>query len=202
MADLQPIVMVPDLANNQLADPDLLQYYQLLGDRRIWLDGEINENTLLIVRQIQIWNLEDQVLPTNKRKPIYLYFFSPGGDIDVNYSLFDTIRTSQTPIYGVNMGRCASAAAYIFLACHKRYMLPHAYFLFHQGYGSLEGEFSTVIDQIKDYQRQVDELAALIEQYTKYSKEEVENNISGEWFVRADEAKERGVVDDIVTSLV
>lgn len=202
MADLQPIVMVPDLANNQLADPDLLQYYQLLGDRRIWLDGEINENTLLIVRQIQIWNLEDRVLPTNKRKPIYLYFFSPGGDIDVNYSLFDTIRTSQTPIYGVNMGRCASAAAYIFLACHKRYMLPHAYFLFHQGYGSLEGEFSTVIDQIKDYQRQVDELASLIEQYTKYSKEEVENNISGEWFVRADEAKERGVVDDIVTSLV
>lgn len=64
MAELQPIVMVPDLANNQLADPDLLQYYQLLGDRRIWLDGEINENTLLVVRQIQLWNLEDQVLST------------------------------------------------------------------------------------------------------------------------------------------
>ena len=202
MSELQPIVMVPDLANNQLADPDLLQYYQLLGDRRIWLDGEINENTLLVVRQIQLWNLEDQVLSVKQRKPIYLYFFSPGGDIDVNYSLFDAISLSQTPVYGVNMGRCSSAAAYIFLACHKRYMLPHAYFLFHQGYGSLEGEFSTVIDQIKDYQRQVDELAALIEQRTNYSKDEVEKNISGEWFVRADEAKERGVVDDIITSLV
>ena len=71
--------------------------------------------------------------------------------VDINYALIDTIKMSKTPIIGINIGQCASAAAYIFLSCHKRYMLPHAYFILHQGSGTLSGTFEQICAQMEDY---------------------------------------------------
>lgn len=190
-----------DVSNLQLPDPELRTYYKNLEDRVLWIDDEINEYSLEYARLILQWNKEDRHKKPHKRKPIKLLFFSPGGDLDVNNTLIDTIQLSKTPVWGINMGRCASAAAFIFLSCHKRFMLPSGYFLFHQGSGTFSGSYLEVCAQMQDYQIAVGRLSGFMLTYTKYTKEEIEDNICGEWFVRAEEALFKGVVDEIVTDL-
>lgn len=190
-----------ETSNLQLPDPELLTYYRNLEDRVLWIDDEINEYSLEYARLILQWNKEDKKKKPKNRKPIKILFFSPGGDLDVNNSLIDVIQLSETPIWGINMGRCASAAAFIFLSCHKRFMLPNGYFLFHQGSGSFSGSYLEVCAQLQDYQVAVSRLSDFMLKYTKYSKQEIEDNICGEWYVRANEALEKGVIHEIVDSL-
>lgn len=125
------IILPKEVSNLQLPDPQLRNFYVDLSNRSFWIDDEINEYLLELIKYIVQWNKEDAKISIAERKPIKLFFFSPGGSLDVNYSLIDTIKMSRTPIIGINMGQCASAAAYIYLSCHKRFMLPHSYFIFH-----------------------------------------------------------------------
>lgn len=195
-------VIIPrGLENLQLPDSDLLNYYIDLDKRQFWVDSEIDNYSLELVKYILRWNEEDKMLPPEQRKPIRIFFFSPGGDLDVNYALIDTISMSKTPIIGINVGQCASAAAFIYLSCHKRYMLPHAYFLFHQGGGVLSGTYAEIYAQMLDYQEQVEELANFMEKYTKYDKKEIEEKIPGEWYVRRDEAVKKGVCDKVISDI-
>ena len=187
--------------NLALPDPELLTYYKDLEKRCIWVDEEISEHSLEITRKILEWNREDSGKEYADRVPIRLFFFSPGGDLDVNYALIDTIRMSKTPIIGINIGRCCSAAAYIYLSCHTRLMLPHSYFVFHQGSGRFTGSYAEIIAQIEDYQGQVDELAKFMKERTLYSEEEITENIVTEWYVRKDEALEKGVTHAIVADI-
>lgn len=204
MAKIMDSIMLEipkDVSNLQLPDPELLTYYKNLEDRVLWVDSEINEYSLEYARLIIQWNKEDKKKKPKNRKPIKLLFFSPGGDLDVNNTLIDTIRLSETPVWGINVGRCASAAAFIFLSCHKRFMLPSGYFLFHQGSGAFSGTFQEVYAQMQDYQIAVNRLSEFMLTYTDYTKEEIEENISGEWFVRDAEAMQKKVVDEIVNDI-
>lgn len=195
-------IYVPNqLDNCQLPNPDLLMYYNNLQDRIIWIDDEIDENTLLIVKQILQWNKEDKEKEIFERKPIKIYFFSVGGDLDVNNALIDTINFSKTPIWGINLGRCCSAAAFIFLSCHKRFMFPHAFFLFHQGSGKFEGSYGEINSAVEEYQQQVEELSNQMLQHTKYTEEEVIEKIVGEWYIRKEEAIGKGICDKVIDSL-
>lgn len=195
------IILPKDVANMQLPDPELRNFYVDLDNRTFWLDEEVTPFLLELVKYIVRWNAEDTCTPVEKRKPIRIFFFSPGGDLDINYALIDTIKMSKTPIIGINIGQCASAAAYIFLSCHKRYMLPHAYFILHQGSGTLSGTFEQICAQMEDYQKQVEELASFVLEHTTYTEEAVAEKIVGEWYIRKDEALENGVVHDIVTDV-
>lgn len=195
------IILPKEVANMQLPDPELRNFYVDLDNRAFWIDAEINSYLLELIKYITIWNKEDVNLSIDKRKPIRLYFFSPGGDLDINYSLIDTIKLSKTPVIGINIGQCASAAAYIYLSCHMRYMLPHAYFIFHQGSGTISGTFEQICAQMEDYQNQVEELSGFMLEHTDYSEEEVANKIVGEWYVRKDEALEKGVAHKIVNDI-
>lgn len=195
-------VYIPkELENCQLPSPDLLRYYTDAKDRIIWIDDEICEDTLLIVKQIMAWNREDKGKPIEERTPIKLYFFSPGGDLDVNNALIDIIDYSKTPIWGINISRCCSAAAFIFLSCHKRFMLPHAFFLFHQGSGNFSGSYQEINSAVEEYQQQVEELSVQMLKHTKYTEEEVLEKIVGEWYIRKQEAIEKGVCDKVIESL-
>lgn len=99
------------------------------------------------------------------------------------------------------MGQCASGAAYTFLACHRRFTVKRGYFLFHQGSGAFSGSFEEVCYQIAEYQAQVENLANYVVDHTKYTVEEVEENISTEWYIHADEAVEKGVCEAIVDDI-
>lgn len=189
--------------NLSLPDPELRNYYVDLEKRILWLDEEVNECTLEIIKYIIRWNQEDALknISKNDRLPIKIFFFSPGGSLDVNYSIIDTIELSETPIYGYNVGMCASAAAFIFLSCHKRYMFPHAYFIFHQGSGTISGTFNQIVAQVNDYQDSVEGLANFMKKHTNYSESEILEKITGEWYVRAQEAIDNNIVDAVINSL-
>ena len=191
------------LENMNLPNPELLTYYSDLEKRIIWLEEEVTENTLEFVRKIIEWNREDEMngLEPKDRKPIKIFFFSPGGDLDVNYALIDTIRLSKTPVYGINIGRCCSAAAYIYLSCHHRYMMNHSYFVFHQGSSQLSGNYNEVVAIMSDYQGQVAELSNLMKERTLYTEEEIMDNIVTEWYVRKEEALEKGVCHEIINDI-
>jgi len=195
-------ISVPEDANLQLPSPELLTYYKGLKDREFWLEGEISEENLELARLILRWNKEDAKLEPADRKPIKIYFNSPGGALDVAYTLYDIIRISKTPVIGINVGYCASAAAYIFIACHQRRMSKHAYFIFHQGsMAGLSGEYKQIIASIEDYQSQVEELSALIKERTLYTDEEIAKNIINEWYIHQEEALEKGVVQSVINGI-
>ena len=195
-------ISVPDDANLQLPNPELLTYYKGLKEREYWIEGEITEDNLELVRLIINWNKEDAKIEPAARKPIKLFFNSPGGALDVAYTLYDTIRISKTPIIGINVGYCASAAAYIFIACHQRKMNKHGYFIFHQGsLSNLSGEYKQIIASIEDYQAQVEELSSLIKERTLYTDEEIAKSIIGEWYVHQEEALEKGVVQSVIENI-
>lgn len=196
------VISIPQgVENLALPDPELLTFYKDLERRVYWLEEEVTEHTLEIIRKIVAWNLEDEGKDPADRKPIKLFFFSPGGDLDVNYALIDTIRMSKTPVYGINVGRCCSAAAYIYLSCHKRYMLPHSYFVFHQGSGHFQGSYAEIVSQMEDYQSQVNELANFMKERTLFTEDEIADNIVTEWYVRREEALSKGVCHEIVDDI-
>lgn len=196
------IHMPKGLENLALPDPALVSYYIDLDNRIIWLDEEVGEGTLEIVKNILHWNKEDTAIPVEDRKPIKILINSPGGSLSMNYTLIDIIALSKTPVIGVNMGECMSAAAFIFLACHKRYMLEHARFLLHQGSANnISGSFSEIVASIEDYQAQVEDLSKHVAKYTKYTEEEIANNIVNEWYIYKDEALEKGLIDGVIDTI-
>lgn len=202
MSQDQILVYVPDsVANLQLPDEELLTFYQDLENRVLWIDDEINDLSVLYVKNIIRWNKEDAVLPLEQRKPIKLLFHSVGGDLDMQAMISNVISISKTPIIGIAMGMVASAAAYIFLHCQKRYMLPSAYFLFHKGSVNVKGNASDVLALISDYEDQLDILTKQIVENTNFTKEEVMENITSDWYVRGQLALEKHVVDKIIEDI-
>jgi ATP-dependent Clp protease, protease subunit len=195
------IIIPRGVENLQLPDDSLLNFYEGLERRVFWINDEINVYSLNLIHYIMKWNQEDLGIPVEKRKPIKLLFFSPGGDIDANYAIIDTIKLSKTPIVGINIGQCASAAAFIFLSCHQRYMLSHSYFLFHQGSGQLSGTFAEIYAQMEDYQAQVEELASFMAKHTLYTEEEIAEKIVNEWYIRKDEAIEKGICQKVIDNI-
>mgnify|MGYP002508423245 FL=1 len=145
-------VQIPkEIANQSLPDPELRNFYLDLENRTFWLDNEVTPYLLELARYIVRWNREDKRAPIKKRKPIRIFIFSPGGDLETYRSIADVIRLSKTPVIGINMGVAYSAAAMIFLSCHYRLMLPSASVLFHKGSGKLGGSFNEVYAAMIEY---------------------------------------------------
>ena len=205
MPELVEFSIPSSVENLQLPDPELLMYYKNIDDRIIWLDSEVDGTWLTYEKQILLWNKKDKDanIPPKDRKPIKLLFYSYGGSLDINYSFIDVIKTSTTPVIGINMGQACSAACFIYLACKKRYAMPHASFLIHQGGvdGGFNGTYEQVVAAIMEYQRQMEVLAKYIMEHTKISAEEMEQNFSTDWYLTAEEAVKKGVADKIITSI-
>lgn len=202
MSDIiKPIVIPGSVDNLSLPDPDLLNQYIDLENRIIWIDDEINTFTLNVIQYIIYWNRMDKDLSVEKRKPIKILFFTQGGMLDIYNSIADVIELSQTPVYGINMGVCASAGAFIFLSCHKRFMLPNAYFLFHKGSIGFNGNATDVLSLIEDYQEQLDLLVQSVVSKTDFTEEEMAEKIMSDFYVRAQLALEKKVVNQIIDDI-
>ena len=195
------IIIPKAIENCQLPDPELRNFYIDLEDRVFWLDDEVTPFLLELTRYIVRWNKEDKNIPIDQRKPIRILIFSPGGDLETYRSVSDIIQLSKTPVIGINMGVAYSAAAMIFLSCHTRYMLPSASVLFHKGSSQMSGSFNEVCSAMYEYQKQVEELSSIIEQKTTYTAEEIEENMSGDWYIRAQDALEHEVCHKIISDI-
>lgn len=202
MSDIiKPVIIPAGVDNLSLPDPDLLNEYIDLTNRTIWINDEISVYTLSVIQNIIYWNREDKGKPVKDRKPIKLFFFTQGGMLDVYNSVADVIELSETPIYGINMGVCASAGAFIFLSCHKRFMLPNAYFLFHKGSIGFSGNATDVLSLIADYQEQLDLLVESVVAKTDFTEEEMAEKIMSDFYVRAPLALEKKVVDEVISDI-
>ena len=188
-------------ANLQLADPSLVQYYHDLANRSIWIDSEINASTLDIVSKIIRWNREDKGKPVDERKPIKLLFLSPGGDLEIEEAVVSTIRLSQTPVWGIAMGMVASAASLIYLSCHKRFALPNAYLIIHQGSAQMGGNYDQMVAAMKDYEEQIERMTRFYIENTDYTEEEIRANIKTDWYVRGEELLERKLITNWVSTI-
>ena len=188
-------------ANLQLADPSLVQYYYDLANRSIWIDSEINASTLDIVSKIIRWNREDKGKPVDERKPIKLFFLSPGGDLEIEEAVVSTIRLSQTPVWGIAMGMVASAASLIYLSCHKRFALPNAYLIIHQGSAQMGGNYDQMVAAMKDYEEQIERMTRFYIENTDYTEEEIRANIKTDWYVRGKELLERKLITNWVSTI-
>lgn len=194
-------VSIPERANYSVADPELLFYYEDLNER-VWnLVSEVDDSLLDFARHVIRWNREDRDIPVEERKPIRLYINSTGGDLTIYEAVKDIIELSKTPIIGINLGIAYSAAALLFLSCHERYMLKSSRLLLHCGSGQFQGEFSSIINAVADYQAQVEEFINRVIERTTYDEETVTSNIASDWYIDAEDALAHGaatkIVDDI-----
>ena len=191
--------------NLELPDPALIQIYRDRQNRVIWMLDEIGDEVYDWVDFILDVNREDEInqTPIEQRKPIKCLIANRGGSIDAANTMVDIITISKTPIYGIALGMCASAASMVYLACHKRFALPSVSFLFHQGSCSnLSGNFSELKSFMDDYQTEIHSLTNFYKKHTTYDPVLVEVKLSkGDWYIRITEAVENGVVNEVVSDI-
>ena len=198
------IILLGDLSesNIKLPDPDLYKFYQDLKNRVLWLDSEINEDSLMIIRYILQWNQEDVGKPLDLRKPIKLMINSVGGSLDIADSIVSIIELSKTPVWGIGIGMVASAASLIYLACHKRFALKTTYFIFHKGsYTGGSANYNELMAAMDDYKKQVERMVQFYITHTGYEETEVKGKIETDWYIRGQELVEKGVIDEFISDI-
>jgi ATP-dependent Clp protease protease subunit len=193
---------IPNGANLQLADPSLINYYSDLENRIYWLNDEISNYTFDLLQYITRWNREDKGLPVETRKPIRIIIDCAGGALSVSETLSNVIKMSKTPVYGIALGFVASGASVIYLSCHKKFALPNSVFVLHKGSCSgVSGTYDEIVSFARDYEKQIEMLMEFYIEHTKYTEEEIEENIQTDWYIRMDEAIEKGLVDEMITDI-
>lgn len=190
------------LENLSLPDPALVNYYTDLENRTYWLNDEIGSDTLDLVQYIYKWNREDKGKAVEKRKPIHIIIDCGGGSLSVSETLSNVIKLSKTPVYGIALGYVASGASVVYLSCHKKLALPNAVFVLHKGSCSgVSGTYDEIVAFAKDYEKQMETLIGFYIDNTGYTEEEIIENIQTDWYIRKDEALEKGLVDEIISDI-
>ena len=178
---------------------DELFYLQDLKQRKLFLNADIDQFSVAdIVKHIMQINKEDKGREPHERMPILLYVTSNGGEVDSGFELIDVIMNSKTPVYTINLGYQYSMGFLIGLSGHKRFATRNAKFLMHDGSNFVYNSGAKAQDQI-EFNRKIE---SRIKQYvlsrSKVSEEEYDSKLRVEWYLFADEAKEKGFVDYII----
>lgn len=194
-------MLLPPEATLQLADPSMVNYYQCLDNRILWVDGEIDITLLEITRLIMYWNIQDKGIPVEDRKPIKLFIFSPGGNLAETMHACSIMQMSKTPVWTVNMGMAMSGGFLLLINGHKRFTMPYARAMFHRGSGGAAGTYGQAEDAMKDYNAQMNDMQNLVLERTKISKQAFGKHKDRDWYFGADEQVKNGVVDEIITDL-
>ncbi len=138
----------------------------------------------------------------NADKEISLYINSPGGDITALFAIYDTMKFVKNDISTFCFGQAASAAAVILAGGTKgkRYALPHARILIHQPYGGAAGQAADIEIQAKEILRMRDLLNQMVAVDTGQSVEKVAKDTDRDFIMSAEEAKEYGIIDEVITT--
>lgn len=174
-------------------------YIQDLKQRKLYLNTDIDQFAVAgIVRHILQINREDKELPVEQRTPIILYVVSNGGEVNSGFELIDVIAASKTPVYTVNLGYQFSMGFLIGLAGHKRFATKNAKFLMHDGSNFVYNSGAKAQDQMEFYRRAEERIRQYVIEHSRLTEEEYDNKLRVEWYLFADEAKEKGFVDAII----
>ncbi|MEX0885032.1 MAG: ATP-dependent Clp protease proteolytic subunit [Phycisphaeraceae bacterium] len=167
----------------------------LLENRVIFLVGEINHQsaTGVIMRLLHLQNQKKGV-------DINLYINSPGGAVDDTLAIYDTIQFLDCEVATYCIGKAMSGGAIVLAAGAKgkRYSLPHAKVMIHQPYGGVYGQTSDVQIQAEEILRTKDELNEILARHTGQPVEQVARDSERDKFFTAYQAKEYGIVDEVI----
>ena len=169
----------------------------LLEHRIVFMIGEINWSTASRV-MMQMLYLDHQ----RRGQEINFYINSPGGAVDDTLALYDTMRFLGSPIATYCIGRAYSGAAVLLTAGTKgkRYMLPHAKVMMHQPYGGVTGQTEDIRIQAEQIVSTKNVLIDIIAEHTGQDRDRIRRDTERDRFLNAEEAKEYGLVDEVLKS--
>ncbi|MER3403148.1 MAG: ATP-dependent Clp endopeptidase, proteolytic subunit ClpP [Armatimonadota bacterium] len=171
-------------------------YSRLLKDRIVFIGTPIDDYIAnLIVAELLYLEKEDP------DKDIDMYINSPGGVVSAGLAIYDTMQMIKPDVATICIGQAASMGAVLLAggAPGKRYALPHARIMIHQVHAGFQGTALDIEIQAREVLRYKDILNTILHQHTKQPIERIEQDTARDYFMSADEAKEYGIIDHVLS---
>ncbi|MCZ2158422.1 ATP-dependent Clp endopeptidase proteolytic subunit ClpP [Bartonella sp. 220] len=170
-------------------------FSRLLKERIIFINGPVEDNMAMLVCA-QLLFLEAE----NPKKEISLYINSPGGVVTSGMAIYDTMQFIRPPVSTLCMGQAASMGSLLLTAGAKghRFTLPNARIMVHQPSGGFQGQASDIERHAQDIIKMKRRLNEIYVQHTGQGYEVIERTLDRDHFMTAEEAKQFGLVDDVI----
>ena len=170
-------------------------YSRLLKDRIVFIGTPVDDvvSNLIIAQLLFLQNEE----PTRE---ISVYINSPGGSVTAGLAIYDTIQFVKPPVATYCVGQAASMGALLLCAGTKgkRFALPDARIMIHQPWGGVEGAAADISIQAREILRLREKINELLAKHTSQSLEKIQKDTDRDYFMSAEEAKEYGIVDEVI----
>ena len=170
-------------------------YSRLLKERVIFIVGPIEDHMAnLVVAQLLFLESE------NPDKDISIYINSPGGSVTAGMAIYDTMQFIKPEISTLCVGQAASMGAFLLAggAKGKRYGLPYSRVMIHQPLGGFQGQATDIDIHAREILKIREQLNSLLAHHTGQSLETIDNDTERDNFMSAPEAKEYGLIDDVL----
>ncbi len=184
------------LEERQLNVTQLDVFSRLMMERIIFLGTQIDDYTANTI-QAQLLYLDS----VDSSKDISIYINSPGGSVYAGLGIYDTMQIIGSNVCTICTGMAASMAAVLLVAGEKgkRQALPHSRVMIHQPMGGAQGQASDIEITAREIQKLKKELYTIISNHSGKSYEEIERDSDRDFWMTASEAKEYGMIDEILT---
>ncbi|MEZ4465743.1 MAG: ATP-dependent Clp endopeptidase proteolytic subunit ClpP [bacterium] len=170
-------------------------FSRLLKDRIIFLGTAINDHVSnVIIAQLLYLESEDP------DKEIALYINSPGGVITSGFAIYDTMNHVKCPVSTICIGQAASMGAFLLSSGQRgrRFSLPNSRIMVHQPLGGAQGQATDIQIQAREILRLKERLNDILAGNTGQPVEQIEKDTDRDRFMTADEAKEYGLIDEVM----
>ncbi|MCX6730079.1 MAG: ATP-dependent Clp protease proteolytic subunit [Candidatus Portnoybacteria bacterium] len=171
-------------------------YSRLLKDRIIFLGGPIDDDTAnAVIAQLLFLENQDQ------KKDIIIYINSPGGSVTATMAIYDTMQFVKSDISTICVGMAASGAAVILAAGRKgkRFALPNSEVMIHQvAVSGVEGRASDIEISAKQIAKTKQKLNKILARHTGQKTDKIEKDSDRDYYMSAEEAREYGLIDNII----
>ena len=172
-------------------------FSRLLKERIIFLPSYIEDDMAnLVIAQMLFLEAEDP------DKDVYLYVNSPGGSVTAGMAIYDTMQYVKPAVSTICMGQAASMGALLLCAGAKgkRFALPHSRMMIHQPLAGVQGQATDIDIQAREILRIRDELNLILVTHTGQPIERIAKDTDRDFFMTAEQAKEYGIVDQVILS--
>jgi ATP-dependent Clp protease protease subunit len=172
-------------------------YSRLLKERIIFLTGGVNDAVASLICA-QLLFLESE----NPNKDIAFYINSPGGVVTAGLAIYDTIQYIRPDVSTLCIGQAASMGALLLAAgtAGKRFALPNSRIMVHQPSGGAQGQATDIEIQAREILALKARLNAIFAKHTQQPLEVIENAVERDRFMSPEEARDFGIVDEVVVS--
>lgn len=173
-------------------------YSRLLKDRIVFLGNPIEDNLAnTIIAQLLFLQTEDP------EKDIHLYINTPGGVVSSGLAIYDTMQYIKPDIATYCLGQAASMGALILTAGTKgkRFVLPHSRVMIHQPVGGFYGQATDVEIHAREILKMKETLNNIMSKHTEQPLEKMQIDTDRDYFMSGVEAKEYGIVDEVISSM-